>query len=640
MVRLRLSLRVILMTFLVFLNKRDTSSSSTSPSPNQGESYVPANYGVLSAALNKNHKQGIDYCIVHYNGDHQLPESRNQSTFYAVEDLVNHGNVSDNPCAQDNMKFTNFHSTEDGKIMLLSYDTTGVCNISEAVRRVELEMDPYIKGLIFVLPKGVSVSKVHVDPHTSANPSLIIAVMNDRSYQSMMKFKGNQSLEILVYAPPSLPVDTSGRSFDISLVVIWIIATATVVVGCWWSGHVRHELFVKRRCESLTIGEPEDAQVERKTKAIEEEPYLNVTPVNVAIFVICMAAMLSSLYFFYAYLVYIIIGLFVMASILSVFVCCDALCRSILPEAVKSFKVPVFFCCSNKQSHVYQVVILISAATLALTWFITRKQPWSWILQDILGVFFSLNMLRTIRLPSYKIVTVLLSLLFFYDIFFVFLTPYITKSGDSIMVEVATGGGSSGGGEESSSSVVVDEENVTGQRELLPMVIKIPHLSIIQMNSSNPLEVCFRDIRLHSYSLLGFGDVLVPGLLVSYCHAFDLIHGIRMRPYFITACISYGFGLILTFLGLFLMEGMAQPALLYLVPCTLIPPILISWFRNEFKQLWRGPGDGSLTTPIPSAPESPAGDVSSYSKVEFKGKDPSNESNQLILDAASSSSQP
>lgn len=37
------------------------------------------------------------------------------------------------------------------------------------------------------------------------------------------------------------------------------------------------------------------------------------------------------------------------------------------------------------------------------------------------------------------------------------------------------------------------------------------------------------------------------------------------------------------------MDGNAQPALLYLVPFTAIPPILIAIYRKEFKQLWNGP---------------------------------------------------
>ena len=36
-------------------------------------------------------------------------------------------------------------------------------------------------------------------------------------------------------------------------------------------------------------------------------------------------------------------------------------------------------------------------------------------------------MLKTLRLPSFKICTILLSILFFYDIFFVFITPLFTK---------------------------------------------------------------------------------------------------------------------------------------------------------------------------------------------------------------------
>ena len=67
------------------------------------------------------------------------------------------------------------------------------------------------------------------------------------------------------------------------------------------------------------------------------------------------------------------------------------------------------------------------------------KVEWSWILQDILGIMFSINMLKVLRLPSLKICTILLSALFFYDIFFEFITPLFMKDGKSVMVEVATG---------------------------------------------------------------------------------------------------------------------------------------------------------------------------------------------------------
>ena len=130
---------------------------------------------------------------------------------------------------------------------------------------------------------------------------------------------------------------------------------------------------------------------------------------------------------------------------------------------------------------------------------------------------FSINMLKVLRLPSLKICTILLSALFFYDIFFVFITPLFTEGGKSVMVEVATGHSS-------------DEQ--------LPMVLRVPHLS------TDPSRVCY----VHTYSLLvsdtiiatrnlitsslqGFGDILVPGLLLSFAHSYDLSAGIKYKLY-------------------------------------------------------------------------------------------------------------
>lgn len=73
------------------------------------------------------------------------------------------------------------------------------------------------------------------------------------------------------------------------------------------------------------------------------------------------------------------------------------------------------------------------------------------------------------------------------------------------MVEVATGGD-------------------TGEQ--LPMVLKVPHLN------HNPFHSCWIP-----YSLLGFGDILVPGMVVAYCHSFDLIKGTPCKIYWVVANI-------------------------------------------------------------------------------------------------------
>lgn len=50
---------------------------------------------------------------------------------------------------------------------------------------------------------------------------------------------------------------------------------------------------------------------------------------------------------------------------------------------------------------------------------------------------------------------------------------------------------------------------------------------------------------------------------------------------------AYAVGLQITYVGLYMMNT-AQPALLYLVPFTLIPAVIVGWCRGELNLLWNG----------------------------------------------------
>ena len=89
------------------------------------------------------------------------------------------------------------------------------------------------------------------------------------------------------------------------------------------------------------------------------------------------------------------------------------------------------------------------------------------------------------------------------------------------------------------------------------------------------------------FSFQGFGDILVPGLLLSFAHSYDLLAGIRYKLYWVITVIAYILGLVATFVSLFLMNS-AQPALLYLVPFTLLPTLLVSWIRGDLGAMWTG----------------------------------------------------
>ncbi|VBB33832.1 unnamed protein product [Acanthocheilonema viteae] len=102
--------------------------------------------------------------------------------------------------------------------------------------------------------------------------------------------------------------------------------------------------------------------------------------------------------------------------------------------------------------------------------------------------------------------------------------------------------------------------------EKFPMLFQVPRLS-------DPMISCI-DLEIEKGFhpvILGLGDIIIPG---------------------------YGIGLIVTFIALTLMET-AQPALIYLIPFTLGPIIILALIRKEFKLLWTGNFSKSENSHVP-----------------------------------------
>ena len=90
------------------------------------------------------------------------------------------------------------------------------------------------------------------------------------------------------------------------------------------------------------------------------------------------------------------------------------------------------------------------------------------------------------------------------------------------------------------------------------------------------------------YSMLGYGDIIIPGFTGAYCMYFDIINTHAHYYYYWAFLGSYGVGLVLTFLAL-IITGNGQPALFFLVPCTCGTLALLAYVRKEFKGFWNGP---------------------------------------------------
>ncbi|XP_059575589.1 signal peptide peptidase-like 2B isoform X2 [Alligator mississippiensis] len=486
---------------------------------------VYCEYGMVHVLSEKGSSKGKDYCILFNSQWAHLPHDLGKASLLQLQDQTT--SVLCSPSDVPDGGFNN-------RIPMVM---RGNCTFYEKVRLAQING---ARGLLIVsrerlVPPGGNRSQYE-------EIDIPVALL---SYNDMLDIgkSFSRSVKVAMYAPNE-PV------LDYNMVIIFVMAVGTVATGGYWAG--------SRDVKKRYMKHKRDDGAEK-----HEDETVDVTPIMICVFVVMCCSMLVLLYFFYDQLVYVIIGIFCLAASIGLYSCLSPFVRRFplgkcrIPEN----NLPYF----HKRPQVRMLLLAAFCISVSVLWGIFRNEDqWAWVLQDALGIAFCLYMLKTIRLPTFKGCTLLLLVLFIYDVFFVFITPFLTKTGESIMVEVAAGPSDS------------------ATHEKLPMVLKVPRLN------SSPLALCDRP-----FSLLGFGDILVPasnssGLLVAYCHRFD-IQVQSSRVYFVACTIAYGIGLLVTFVALALMQ-MGQPALLYLVPCTLITSFAVALWRKELTMFWTGSG--------------------------------------------------
>jgi len=150
------------------------------------------------------------------------------------------------------------------------------------------------------------------------------------------------------------------------------------------------------------------------------------------------------------------------------------------------------------------------------------------------------------------------------------------------MVDVATGGGCSRGTTTVADATHNLPPSESPLKEELPIVIRVPRLN-------EPMLSCYRmevDLQ-YPPVMLGLGDIILPGILIGYNAAFSIASRTPYRLYYVVSVIGYFVGMLITFAALILWRT-AQPALIYLVPMTLIPTHITALARKEWKKMWKG----------------------------------------------------
>lgn len=122
------------------------------------------------------------------------------------------------------------------------------------------------------------------------------------------------------------------------------------------------------------------------------------------------------------------------------------------------------------------ICFILSLLSVAI-YFVSK----SWIYNNLIAIVFCIHALQFIFLGNFKTGALLLTLLFFYDIFFVF--------GTDVMVTVA--------------------KNIDA-----PIKLQFPR----DLTADPP-----------QYSILGLGDIVIPGIFVSMCLRFDFLKTLNLN---------------------------------------------------------------------------------------------------------------
>ncbi|KAH7314699.1 hypothetical protein KP509_21G016600 [Ceratopteris richardii] len=195
-------------------------------------------------------------------------------------------------------------------------------------------------------------------------------------------------------------------------------------------------------------------------------------------------------------------------------------------ESCMTIKIPFL---DSFQLSIAEIIAGVPATGFC-SWYVIKKH---WLANNVLGLAFAIEGIELLSLGSFKIGAILLVGLFFYDIFWVFFTP--------VMVSVAK-------------------------------------------SFDAPIKLLFPTSSLERpYSMLGLGDIVIPGIFVALALRFDAAHG-KGSNYFRSAFAGYIAGLGVTIVVMNWFQA-AQPALLYIVPGVLGFLSIHCIINGEIKEL-------------------------------------------------------
>ncbi|CAF1594975.1 unnamed protein product [Adineta ricciae] len=510
------------------------------------------------------------------------------------------------------------------------------CKMTEHAWHVETKYNHTIPLMILT---NRSNTHYELSYNTTEMPvSIPVLIFQQSDLNKINKtYKGLENIELSINYPPEIR-----NKFRPAVLLMFLLVFLILVSGNLWAADEFKRKVASRhstsQSESTSVNIPQNSTdyqnflsnanpEELATRALKKptssenktpsnnEPAIIYMPYCIIAMILCFAiGWLLLIYYFPKVMIYVLQVMFCIGAFSSLTSCLDRL--SYLAPVLRRYRIPSHSChkpctCQLGPLNLFTLFAMIFTLAIIIIWYVYRHADWAWILQDILGAAICITVTSVYRLGNMRVITLILLGFFFYDIFFVFITPYIPffqpshpTSTSTIAPTTTTGtpGNVSStihfveGNRKVSRNPSVMEQVALGigtDGEVVPLLFALP-----MFIPEAELDPCL----IVRKSMLGFGDVILPGILLTFCKIFDIANDNRWPVYYIQSIVSYFVGLSLTHVALYLMN-MAQPALLYLVPCILLSTILTGLIRGELRELYTGRRIQSLLDSNPNNTE-------------------------------------
>jgi len=213
----------------------------------------------------------------------------------------------------------------------------------------------------------------------------------------------------------------------------------------------------------------------------------------------------------------------------------------------KTFIIPQFWLKEKKEPFKLRLntidILSVGFAIGIGFWYLWSRH---WIANNVIGLAFCIQGIAFLSLGAYKAGCILLSGLFFYDIFWVF--------GTDVMVTVAKS-------------------------------FDAPVKLLFPRNLFDPMRKSGEGL-----SMLGLGDIVLPGVFIAFLLRYDAYRYNKRTnfptTYFQVTFISYLIGLFTTMFVMHTFQA-AQPALLYLVPAVIGSSFITAILQNDVDSLFQ-----------------------------------------------------